>query len=652
MGREQLQLNVDKTCNCVRGLIVNNIFGKNINALREKNSNLADKLLKYILTDVPQLVRENDFYNFTYKGNYLHNPANPLGEANEIFAMAENSPVAIHLIYGIGLGYLFQVTSAKSQGTVILYEPDLNILRTAFSLVDFTNDILKNNVFITNDFSEACGYIYHKSNMKNTPLLLSTTAYREMNEEQFNNMVTSLQQEVGRFSLDLKYTKEKFYPLILKIINNIPKLINEPPLVELKDVYKDKTAVVVSAGPTLDRNIETIKKYRDNIVLITVGTAIKALAKHNIKPDFLCIIESYDSSKQIAGLDLKDVYFITEPYANEKIRNFEFKQTFLHISKNLPINDFWCEISGVDNSEYISKGTVSYTALNTARILGCSKIVLVGQDLAYIEGQCYSKDSAYKNLVCKYNDNLKKWEITADNLEDFAYSLSNNDDAEFRKQKAIERINNLNSSLYYVKGINGDMIPTESVYAAFIQPLSDFTQKYPDCEYINTSLVGAQIDGFKNISLEEALKDSEKIENRDIKTEFKYDIQSIKDNIFKAKENLKPAQLIIDELRKIGKNLNNDIKRYKNITPEILKGLKKLVTGYSALGYDFSSKNKLFDYITTAERIDLDYEMKMTTDFTIETVTNIIQKTIDYTNLSETKINVVTGEIDRILGEI
>ena len=631
---------------------MNNVFEKNINALKEKNPRLADLLLKYILTDVPQLVKENNFYNFSYRGKLLHNPLNPLGEAAEIFAMAENTPVTIHFIYGIGLGYLFQVTSAKSQGTVILYEPDLNVLRTAFTLVDFSNDILKNNVYLTNDFSEACEYIYKKSNMKNTPLLLSTTAYRELNEEQFNKMVTDLQHEVGRFSLDLKYTKERFFELLQKTVNNIPQILNEVPIAEFKDFYKGKTAVVVSAGPTLDRNIETIKKYRDNIVLITVGTAMKTLYKHSIIPDFLCVIEANDCSKQIMDLDLSNVNYIIEPYAHPRLRDYKFKKTYSHVSQNLPINEFWQDISGVDTSEYWSKGTVSYTALNVARLLGCSKIVLVGQDLAYIEGQCYSKDSAYKDLVCKYNETLKKWEITANNFENFCESLGNVPDPEFRKQKAIDRINSLNAALYYVKGINGDMIPTESVYAAFIQPLSEFTQIYNDREYINTSLVGAQIDGFKNISLEEALKDSEKIENRELSTEFKYNVDMIKDNLFKANESLKPALLITEELKKTCKNINNDMKRYKNVTQEILIGLKKLATGYTTLSYDFSSKNKLFDFITTAERIDLDYEMKMTREFTIETVSNLVQKITEYCNKAEEKIKTISDDIDRVLGII
>ncbi len=635
--------------------MVNNIFEKNINTLKLKDSystKLAERLINYELDNVPQLVKENNFYNFIYNETYLHNQTNPLGEAVEILKMTENSPVTIHFIYGMGLGYLFQIASAESKGTVILYEPDLNILKAAFSLVDFSGDILKNNVYLTNDFNIACEYIYQKSNMKNTPLLLSTNGYRELNPDKFNNMVSELQQVVGRFSLDLKYTKERFYELIRKIINNIPKLVNEIPIGEFKDSFKEKTAVVVSAGPTLDRNIETIKKYRDNIVLITVGTAMKALSKNGITPDFLCIIEANDCSKQIAGLDLKEVNFITEPYSNPNLRNFEFKNIYASISQNLPVNELWCDVSGINNSEYWSKGTVSYTALNVARILGCSKIVLVGQDLAYIEGQCYSKDSAYKDLACRYNNESKKWEIYAKDFEKYCMSLGNYDDDITRKQIAIERLQALNSALYYVKGINGDMIPTESVYAAFIQPLSEFTKTFSDREYINTSLVGAQIDGFKNIPLDEALKDSNKIDDRELKTEYKLDIKYIKDNLFKIKESLNPALLITEELKKISKNLNNDLMRYKNVTQEILKGLKRLSTGYLTLSADFASKNKLFDFIMTSERIDLEYEMKITREFTVESVTNIIQKISNYAIKAEEKINIIKSDIEKVLGEI
>ncbi len=627
---------------------VNNIFEKNIQALAAKNIELAEKLVKYIPTDIPQLINENGAYNLIYKNIPLHHPANPLGEAREIFSMAENTPVTIHLVFGIGLGYLFQVASANSAGTVILYEPDLNILKIAFSLVDFSEDIYKNNIFIAETLEKTGEYLYTKSNTKNLPLMLSTTNYRELNSKNFNEMVEKLQRMIGSYNLDLKYTQEKFYPLVRNILNNIPNLIKEPPLSSIKDFYKGKTAVVVSAGPTLDKNIETIKKYRNNVVLIVVGTAMKTLSRHGITPDFLCIIETYDSSKQIEGLDLSEVNFITEPFSNKNLRKFKFKQVFSHLSSNLPVNSIWSNLINENREEYLSKGTVSYTALNSARILGCSKIVMVGQDLAYIEGQCYSKDSAYKDLKCTCNEG--KWKITAANFEEFANSLSNSADIEKRRTAALRRLENLNNSLYYVKGIQGDMIPTESVYAAFIKPLSEFAEIHNDREYINTSMVGAQIDGYKNMDLEEALKDSKPIENRNIVFDYKFDLEEVKS---KLKDEVLKLQNILSDIesgKKYLKALNNDFKRHKNPTVEVLKSLKKA----SAVFLSLSEKNAdtIFDFITAAEKINVDYEMKMARNFNTITLKTLIEKLSAYFENGEKKTKSVIALIEKTIGEI
>ena len=617
---------------------MNNIFDNNLKALATKDAELAQKIKTHILSDVPQLVQENASFNLIYKNIYLHNQLNPLAEAREIFTQAENTPVSIHLVYGLGLGYLFQVASQESKGSVILYEPDLNILRIVFTLVDFSKDILKKNVFIASTLDKVGEYIYQKSNTKNTPLLLSTNGTRELYKNNFDELVNKLHTMVGSYSLDRKYTQKRFYPSLAHLIYNIPNLVNEIPLTEIKDFYKGKTAVIVSAGPSLDKNIDTLKKYRDNIILIVVGTAMKAVVRHGLTPDFLCIIELFDSSKQIEDLDLSQVNFVTEPASNKNYRKFKFKQVFSHTSANFPVNHFWSKIADLDISEYFSKGTVSYTALNVARILGCSKIVLVGQDLAYLEGQCYSKDSAYKDLVCKYNENLKRWEIVAKDFDNFRDSLSNYEDIEIRTKLANNRLINLNNSLYYVKGINGDMIPTESVYAAFIPPLTEFTQKYNDREYINTSLAGAQIDGFKNLSLEESLKDTEKINNRNLSINFEYNKEKIKNSLINYLENFKNGSIKVDLGKKLIKNCNNELRRHRVVDAEVLKALKKASLNFVELSTKYIEENELFDYITISERIELDYEMKMIKDFNIENVSNLLEKFSKYYDIAEKRI--------------
>lgn len=622
---------------------MNNIFIKNLAALSPRNPDLAQKLQTHIPTELPKLVQENGTYNILYKEKLVHNAQSPLGEANEIFAMSENIPVSIHLVFGLGLGYLFQLASLKSQGTVILYEPDLNILWLSFTLVDFSNDILKPNVFITSTFDEAAQVIYQKSGMKNSPVLLSLPSQREFYPQEFEELVKKLKETIGSFSLDLKFTQQKFYPSLKLMMYNLPHLFEELPLVHFKDTYKGKTAVIVSAGPTLDRNIETLKKNRDKYILFTVGTAAKTLFSNGIKPDFIVIIETYNSARQLQGLDLSDVNFITEPYSHCVYRKFGFKNFYSHISSNTPVNHFWAEISGEDIDEYFSKGTVSYTALNCARILGCSKIVLVGQDLAYIEGQCYSKDSVYKDLSCEYNKETNRWEIIAKDFEKFAMALSASESPAYRERTAANRLKNLNASLYYVKGINGDMIPTESVYAAFIKPLQEFVQNFNDREYINTSLVGAQIDGFENKSLEEALEGSEVVGDIELKTDFQYKKDEILDSFRLKLDELKSSLALISDGTRMSRNINNELKRHRMINADVLKLLKKLSENYLILSSNFANKSKMFDFIITADRIDLDYEMKMLKEFTLENVLRLNEKLSQFYENAEKRILEIEG---------
>lgn len=631
-------------------VIMNNIFNKNIEALKTKDLDLAQRISSHVITDIPQLINENNAYNFLYKGYKLHNELSPLGEAKEIFARVQNSPVAIHLIYGIGLGYLFQVASANSAGTVILYEPDLNILKIAFTLVDFSNDILKKNVFITDSVNLVGSYIYQKSNTKNSPYMLMTTAYRNMGGEKLEELIVELQKMVGMFGLDRKYTQQKFYPLLHTVLRNIPQIVNEPPLIVLKDKLKGKTAVVVSAGPTLDRDIEVLKKYREKYILFAVGTAMKTLDKNGIKPDFLCIIESFDCSRQIQGLNLQGVKFITEPTSNPNLRKANYDKRFSHIASNMPINGFWAEIANLDIEEYSSKGTVSYTAINSARILGCSRIILVGQDLAYIEGQCYSKDSAYKDLLCTYNQEKKKWEIVAKDIDAYGKALNNSNDEEALRKAAKIRIDNLNKSLYYVKGINGDMIPTESVYAAFIKPMSEFTELYPEIEYINCSLKGAQINGFKNVALEEALQNLENIEDVNFNCEYEYNIEKIKQELNTYIQELNNARTLVENMQHSLRQFKNNLIRTKVLTEDLLRLFKKQVLNFIEISEKYSATNKMFDLMTISDKIELDYEMKMTTKFEYDSIVKFSEKFSNYYETAQKRIVETSNLITRILG--
>ena len=183
------------------------------------------------------------------------------------------------------------------------------------------------------------------------------------------------------------------------------------------------------------------------------------------------------------------------------------------------------------------------------------------------------------------------------------------------------------------------MIPTESVYAAFIEPLSEFTQKFTGIEYINTSLVGAQIDGFENLSLEEALAGSKPIENRDFNIDYKVDIEQLKTKLLQQKNILIEAKQSIYQGQAAIRALNNNLKRYKSITVEVLKELKKVTAAF--LESSTSYQNTAFDYITAAERIEIDYLMKVTRNFDLKAVENMSEKMNAYFNNAEKRLTVI-----------
>ena len=135
---------------------MNKVFEKNINAL--KDASLKEKLLNYEYEEKPLLATTNG-YNIQYKGRYIHSEENPLLESQNIINTSKDAVNNIHVIYGLGLGYLFQLAVRNSKDAVLLYEPNLDILHNSFTLVDFTGELSRNNVYLFTDFEKLLDFI-------------------------------------------------------------------------------------------------------------------------------------------------------------------------------------------------------------------------------------------------------------------------------------------------------------------------------------------------------------------------------------------------------------------------------------------------------------------------------------------------------------
>jgi len=162
---------------------------------------------------------------------------------------------------------------------------------------------------------------------------------------------------------------------------------------DLKDVCKDKPAVIVGAGPSLDKNIDELKDI--NALIIATDRAYKPLLARGIEPDLVVSVDCHDdlilgyldkvdSSKHTLVLNAAADYQIAKIWKG-RILYFNMGHAGMQFcDRVLPyLFSHFMAIANV--------GCVVNTALIVAHWIGCKDLILAGCDFSY-PGQKMSCD--------------------------------------------------------------------------------------------------------------------------------------------------------------------------------------------------------------------------------------------------------------------
>jgi len=292
-----------------------------------------------------------------------------------------------------------------------------------------------------------------------------------------------------------------------------------------------------------------------------------------------------DNSIQFSDIDFLDkVYYISDISTNPKTIYLTYKNHFFFISQNNFFNHWIRECFDIEEN-LKSLGTSSHTAFQSALLMGFSKIIFTGQDLAYKDEKCYSSGSQYGMLRCVFNNEKQKYEIIASDMNEFknAYRLDWMNDRQV-EEGSIKFLEKLNKNLRTVKGKDGNLVPTKADYLVFIKIFEREAENIKNVELINCSN-GADIKGYKNMNLSDVLSELENIEKLDlsaIKHEYHFEKFLLKADILQknleemrilAENTLSTIQKISDELenkKKITANIVELLKLYRDIYKEIL----------------------------------------------------------------------------------
>ncbi|ECQ7151343.1 flagellin modification protein PseD, partial [Campylobacter jejuni] len=386
------------------------LFNKNIEAL---SNILLKESLKEIKSSKFELILGKDNLDINLKdtsdNTFLYE--NVIDELNSMLNTYNDKYLLYPVLYfyGFGNGILFKaLLQNKNHQHIVVFEKDIEIIWVIFHILDFSNELQSARLMILNtnkpeiqDYNELCSSKPFFQFSRIYFLELMSHYYERFHEDVLElnkKLVQDFKDSIlshGNDPLDALQGIEQF-------VYNLPSMITHPSYKELLSKRKgiSDTAIIVSTGPSLTKQLPLLKKYASKATIFCADSSYPILAKHNIKPDYVLSLERIPLTSEFFNNDFgefdKDILFVlksyvhphTTKYLQKNNRNFMLVSTYASFINYLKLDDFG----------YFNMGfSVANMNFLLAIHLKHKNIVLIGQDLAYAkDGLSHTKD--YSNL--------------------------------------------------------------------------------------------------------------------------------------------------------------------------------------------------------------------------------------------------------------
>ncbi len=383
------------------------ILEENRKILEQRYKGCIEKLENLSISEKTQLYSaKNGEYVIATERNskiwYLNSRLDPEGAA-EIFAERYRMRIfGTYFVFGLSDGRYIQKLLDKSDKTnqFIIYEPDISFFHLACCSFDLSNLIASERVFlyVPDLIGNINTIIFRAINYLNRTIIemCILPGYDILYQEQYAEFEDAIFSGV-REAVMIKHTKvgmgRKNPQHLLYHMKNIV-FHSDCEQLRRKLCEYDLTnipAIIVSAGPSLDKNVHELKKAQGRSFIIVVDAALRTVIKAGIRPNLVYSLDYKVPDYFFEGIDMDGLIWIceglTKPWilkqTNSKIFYVGY---FCRYYSSLSIKTIGYALSGVPTG-----GSVSTSAFSVASYLGFKKIILVGQDLAFTSGVSHTK---------------------------------------------------------------------------------------------------------------------------------------------------------------------------------------------------------------------------------------------------------------------
>jgi hypothetical protein len=480
------------------------------------------------------------------KSIFLHSAYDPEKEANALINEIKNETekdLDLVFIFGIGAGYLINAFK-KLNINIAVIEPSIkffNLLIDNFKL----DKILEDNItfFIGGDDIEDIEKFISLTNTKKVKFFITRSYANLFNEEALfyqSKVLSIVDKKIININTISRFDKLWAY----NIASNVVEISTHYGVSRFFDKYKNIPAIIVSAGPSLEKNIRKLKEIKNKALIIAVDTAMKPLFSHNISPHFIITIDPQKkNSKYFRNVNFKESVLIAESSVDKEAID-SFNGAIYFINSIFPLAKYFMEELG-DRGDITTGGSVSTAAYDFAIRIGANPIIMVGLDLSFPNYQTHIKGSYHE--------------------ENFFTEIYKLDSYDSRIYKVL-----IAGNLREEKNIYNEKVWTDSRFDMYKNWYEEQCEKNNKIKFYNATEGGIIINGMENIKLEELIKKFNDIKiniDRDDKNiERKNEILiKIKNGLIKIEGEISKIKPYVLNALELCEKINSELKRHRKV---------------------------------------------------------------------------------------
>lgn len=368
---------------------------------------------------------------------------------------------------------------APKTSNILIYEPSFEIFRRAMEEVDlsflFQPDIPVGIIVDGLNDNEKDAFFYYflsVDNMASLKYYLSGN-YKELFPEEVETFIKKMRKymfdiQVG-WNTTIRYTdinaKNVFY--------NLPHLYEGYSVEDLHGILPvDVPAIVVSAGPSLNKNILDLKKAVGKACIIATDTAMKPLLNAGIIPDLFVIVDGLKPAALFEHKDISKVPMVTMTAVSVDPMKLHKGKKFFYYSGSTFENQILQDLGEKEERNRIlpnlpTGGSVANSAFSLGVYMGAKTVILIGQDLAMTGNRTHA-DGTFKD---------KMDEINVDSAEYFE-----------------------------VEAVGGGKVLTRSDFKMYLDWFEKYIKEWNGITAVDATEGGALIHGCKNMTLRRAIQ--------------------------------------------------------------------------------------------------------------------------------------------------